>query len=364
MSLLEYQKICSPKKIIAMLLYILFTSFSCHEIVSPISTYSDYTSQIIFDYGTAVIKSDGSLWCRGYYYTPNIANSSIYNDTIVKINSVSNIVSISLYWGMAVAADREGNIWCWGQDILLSAFPLIEEPIIISKTSNVKQLIVFGTDVINLNTGVIQLYSRVNLLCSDGSVYYIRIDPANPTNYLIPTQISDLNNISKLSQTLALKDNGTICEIVHTEPEYGGFISGVHDVIDLENVRDRRTVILKKDGSVWAWGQNTLGTLGDATKINSTVPVRVKDLTDVIDISANYDYNLALKKNGTVWFWGYVGKDQNNKNYGYSTPVKIEAIDNVSVIYAAYPCYFMKNDNTYWYYYVETGKLEKIYFRE
>jgi alpha-tubulin suppressor-like RCC1 family protein len=66
---------------------------------------------------------------------------------------------------------------------------------------------------------------------------------------------------------------------------------------------------LKSDGTVWAWGYNVCGQLGDGTTEEKTRPVQVLGLTNVISIAAGNYYSLALKSDGTVWAWG-------NNRYG------------------------------------------------
>ncbi len=61
---------------------------------------------------------------------------------------------------------------------------------------------------------------------------------------------------------------------------------------------------MKAEGSVWAWGSNEFGQLGDGTTIDRNTPVRVGELTDIIAIAAGYQHGLALKGDGTVWAWG------------------------------------------------------------
>lgn len=52
---------------------------------------------------------------------------------------------------------------------------------------------------------------------------------------------------------------------------------------------------LKSDGTVWAWGSNAHGELGDGTNENSLEPVQVAGLTGVKAISAGKGFSLALK---------------------------------------------------------------------
>ena len=64
------------------------------------------------------------------------------------------------------------------------------------------------------------------------------------------------------------------------------------------------TVALKTDGTVWAWGYNGWGQLGDGTTTNKTTPVQVSGLSGVIAIAAEGNCTAALKSDGTVWAWG------------------------------------------------------------
>jgi len=54
------------------------------------------------------------------------------------------------------------------------------------------------------------------------------------------------------------------------------------------------SLALKSDGTVWAWGSNTYGQLGDGTTTHRNTPVHVSGLTDIIAITAGNDYSLAL----------------------------------------------------------------------
>ena len=70
------------------------------------------------------------------------------------------------------------------------------------------------------------------------------------------------------------------------------------------------TVTLRKDGTVWTWGLNSSGQLGDGSGTNKNVPTRVARLTDIIRIAAGTYHSLAVKKDGTLWAWGANGYGQ------------------------------------------------------
>ncbi|MGC7873064.1 cell wall-binding repeat-containing protein [Desulfosporosinus sp. SYSU MS00001] len=92
------------------------------------------------------------------------------------------------------------------------------------------------------------------------------------------------------------------------------------------------------DGNVWAWGNNSDGQLGQGkTDSSSTAsPVQVKDLTNIIAVSAGGAHALALKADGTVWAWGsneegQLGVDQDSP---VTTSVQVQGLQNIVAIAA------------------------------
>ncbi len=70
------------------------------------------------------------------------------------------------------------------------------------------------------------------------------------------------------------------------------------------------TLAIKPDGSLWAWGSNTAGQLGDGTNISRNFAVRVGRAYDWVSISAGAGHSLAIKADGTLWAWGSNSKGQ------------------------------------------------------
>jgi alpha-tubulin suppressor-like RCC1 family protein len=61
---------------------------------------------------------------------------------------------------------------------------------------------------------------------------------------------------------------------------------------------------LKTDGSLWAWGNNTVGQLGDGTAVNKPEPVHILPGSTWKSVSAGMVHTLGIQTDGTLWAWG------------------------------------------------------------
>ena len=204
---------------------------------------------------------------------------------------------------------------------------------------------------------------------NDGTVWRLDWVPREPGKYIKPEIIPHLNNIKVISGHLALKNNGTICLLDDEwiKPGSGGYIPSIKNVKALQNRWKTHTVILKTDGTVWAWGRNKSGTCGDGTFKNKSSPVQVKNLSDIIAISANGARCLALKNDGTVWYWGLIDLDLDESvDIAKNLPTMIENLSDVTHIFAAAAVESLvkRKDNTYWMFNFRDLILYKVPFGE
>ena len=92
---------------------------------------------------------------------------------------------------------------------------------------------------------------------------------------------------------------------------------------------------LKSDGTLWAWGYNGDGEFGDGSNAGSLVPVQgATGLMGVTAIAAGAWHSVALKSDGTVWAWGWNGYGQlgNGSINPSLTPVQVSGLTNVKAI--------------------------------
>ena len=106
------------------------------------------------------------------------------------------------------------------------------------------------------------------------------------------------------------------------------------EVAGLSGVRkiatgDEFTLALKADGTVWAWGKNEDGQLGNGSKNNSPKPAKVGGLPRITAIAACRSHAMALDESGTVWEWGAIPERSS-----LLIPKRVEKLTNVAAIAA------------------------------
>ena len=93
---------------------------------------------------------------------------------------------------------------------------------------------------------------------------------------------------------------------------------------------------LATDGSLWTWGANEYGQLGDGTTVDRDVPARVAGIPTVVAADAGSFHALALAADGSVWAWGFNGFGElgDGTSLDRSTPVRVRDLADVEAIAA------------------------------
>jgi alpha-tubulin suppressor-like RCC1 family protein len=193
------------------------------------------------------------------------------------------------------------------------------------------------------------------------------------TNSSTPVQVYGLTNVKRIAAggrlSLAVKTDGTVWAWGYNLYGLGNGMTQSYYVFQVSSLTDIQEIIvgtadagstnsyscyviaLKTDGTVWGWGYNADGELGDGTTVNKTTPVQVKNLTGVTAISTWCNHILTLKNDGTVWAWGANGSGQlgNGNTTTFSVPVQVYWItDVVSISAGTNFSIAKKSDGTVW----------------
>jgi len=110
---------------------------------------------------------------------------------------------------------------------------------------------------------------------------------------------------------------------------------------------------IKNDGTLWTWGLNNLGALGDNTNINKLSPVQtIAGGNNWSKVSAGSGFAAAIKTDGTLWAWGWNGSGQlgDNTNIVKSSPVQTIANGTnwAQISCGAFSSCAIKTDGTLW----------------
>ena len=220
---------------------------------------------------------------------------------------------------------------------------------------------------------VLESYSPGSLLAWGGN-YHGQLGDDTTVDKHEPMTVHDLTQVKAMAggqyHSLALKSDGTVWawglndngqlgddttterhEPVQVSEAGGGSLTGVTAIAAGAD----HSLALKSGGTVWAWGKNTRGQLGDGGTTDIHVATQIASLTGVTAIAAGENHSLALKSDGTVWAWGYNGSGQigNNTTSDQHTPVQVQDADGVlagitAVACGAEHCLALKSGDTVW----------------
>ncbi|MBF0554383.1 MAG: hypothetical protein HQK96_07445, partial [Nitrospirae bacterium] len=136
------------------------------------------------------------------------------------------------------------------------------------------------------------------------------------TGAFAPIQIGTSTNWSSVSSgythTAGIKNDGTLWTWGYNVVGQLGNGTNTDSLIPVQigtstwssvSASALHTVGIKRDGTLWAWGYNSNGQLGDGTTTNRNLPVQIGTST-WSSVSAGNGYTMGVKSDGTLWAWG------------------------------------------------------------
>jgi alpha-tubulin suppressor-like RCC1 family protein len=171
----------------------------------------------------------------------------------------------------------------------------------------------------------------------------------NNTNYSSPKQIGSLTNWSQSSKprdhVLVVKTDGTLWSwgqnsngqlglgnrTAYSSPKQVGSLTNWYKAQNTWTA----SIAIKTDGTLWAWGLNSNGQLGLGNTTSYSSPKQVGSLTNWLNLAGGaYGTVLAIKTDGTLWAWGYgaYGQIGQNNTTAYSSPKQIGVLTDWSTV--------------------------------
>ena len=237
----------------------------------------------------AALKSDGTVWTWGYNYNGSLGNGSLtyvhqpYPTQVVGLGGdgyLTGVVAIAAGSGWTIALKSDGTVWTWGGN----SYGSLGDGTTLNRPYPVQVLGLGGsgflTNIVAIDGG--QIHSLA--LNSDGTIWGW-----------------GSNNYGQLGASIS----GCTGNPILLTPVQ---VSGVSDVLNNRAAiaaGERHSLAVKSDGTVWAWGSNEFGQLGNnGVSGCSSQPVQVSNVSNIISSSAGGLFSLVRKSDGTIWAWG------------------------------------------------------------
>ncbi len=275
------------------------------------------------------IKSDGTLW--GWGNNPSLSELGLGPTaeyrylSPVQIGTNNRWVSVATGGYHSLALKSDGTLWAWGANS--------NGRLGVGDTTNrdIPTKIEFDSDGNPFNNVLLMTAGghRSAAIKVDGTLWSwganaLEGDCMGSGVRVKPTKVNDdidwLSVAAGYDFTIALKRDGTLwgfgsnywgqlglgsmgqCNIFPPVQ-----IGTDNDWVSVSASKERyHAIALKSDGTLWAWGWNTVGQWVDGTNIYQNYPVQVGSDHDwaALPVSLGTFHSAAMKADGTVWTWG------------------------------------------------------------
>jgi len=319
-------------------------------------------------YHSIATKTDGTMWSWGVGSNGALGVNTVLNrSSPVQIGALTTWSNISGGLRHSMAIKTDGSLWAWGRAVcgqlgdntrVYRSSPVqigttpIEETLWSQIAAGGRYSIATETDGTLWGWG----RNQIGQLGRNSVVYATS-----------PVQIGTLSTWSLIATsigytTAALKTDGTMWNwgsntsgqlgnntiLPRSSPVQVGALTTWSKIANGEEF----SMALKTDGTLWNWGYNFYAQLGDNTIINKSSPIQVGALTTWSQIAPGQHHSIALKTDGTMWAWGrnQIGQLGDGTVISRSSPVQIGALTTWSSIAGGGTFHSMaiKTDGTMW----------------
>jgi alpha-tubulin suppressor-like RCC1 family protein len=288
---------------------------------------------------TLGLKADGSLWAWGADQYGQLGNGNSANQgSPVRVGSENTWKAIAAGGSSSFALKSDGTLWAWGRNNLGQLGNADQTPTPVDSNVPV-QVFNSGSSAF---VAIVAGDEHALALQADGTLWawgsnqygnvplqgfdqnnQITHRPADTSPHSTPVQIDSDNDWSIVaaggSHSLAIKSNGTLwswgrCNagqlgigVTDTIPHFVPVQVGTDRDWASLSAGSLHSLAAKRNGILWAWGDNGSGQLGDGTISGHSSPVQITDpldIPDVVVVAAGGLHTFAAGANGEIYSWG------------------------------------------------------------
>ena len=302
-------------------------------------------------YHSVALRGDGTVFTWGYNHNGQIGNDTT-NDrlTPASVPGLAGVTRISAAGSFTLALKSDGSVWAWGYN----HYGQLGDGTFTDRGSPTQVLGLPGraTEISAGDSYALALMENGTVWSWGSTASGFQLGDGSGVDRATPGPVSNLTDVDAIAAgdafSLAKKRDGTLWAWGHNLTGHLGdgtfvdrstpvqvAISGV-DLISAGQGMESHALVRKSDGSLWTWGSNVSGQLGDGTPLVRSTPTRVPGLNGITAIAAGDYHTLARAADGTVWAWGLneAGQLGDNTSFGRSTPGLVPGLSGVDAIAA------------------------------
>jgi len=266
------------------------------------------------------VKTDGTLWAWGSNGSFQLGTTGGARSSPVQIGALSDWSQVSAGSGdSSLAVKTDGTLWAWGS----GSFGGLGDGTVVAKSSPVQIGALSDWSQIANGANSSLAVKTDGTLWAWGAGTSGQLGDGTIVNKSSPVQIGALSDWAQVSAgiaySIAIKTNSTIwgwgantnrqlgdnTVISKSSPVQVGNLTSDWAQVSAGSYANSHSLAIKTNGTLWAWGQNSNGQLGDPTALASVLtPIQIGALSDWAQVSASAISSAAVKTNGTLWTWG------------------------------------------------------------
>mgnify|MGYP000968889566 CR=1 FL=1 len=311
-----------------------------------IGSVTTWSSMSVGTSHTLAIRTNGTLWVWGSDAYGQLGNGSGVTDraTPTQVGSSTLWASAAAGPRFSMAVRTNGTLWGWGYNAwgqLGDGTEVDKEsPTQIGSVNTWKTVSIGDNYMIALRTNGTLWSSGENYYGKLGR----NLVDNKATLGQIGSATDWASIASGTEHNFAIKTNGTLWAWGRNTHGQLGDGTGVSkgNPVQVGTASDWESVsaggyfgmAIKKDGTLWAWGDNTNGQLGETSQnAFQLIPIQVGTANDWMSVSCGINHSMAIKKDGTLWTWGVNSNGQlgDNSTTNRNAPVQISSVSLVSL---------------------------------
>lgn len=349
---------------------------SREDSAKPVRVMEDVASVSVSDNYTAAVRTDGTLWMWGSNYHGQLGNGgkgdlNIYgtgvdhaSDHYIRLRPekiMEDVRAVYTANTFTAAIRTDGSLWMWGdnqyghlgnggQGNRTDSYKYVYQTTPVQVMRSVASVTISddANAVAAIRTdGTLWMWgsNEYGQLGFDGGNDEYVVEQGGLPPAIVPYQtkpVKVMENVASVSiganHTAAVRTDGSLWtwgsnwygQLGNGSTESSTVPVKVMEGVSAVSLGWSSSAAIRTDGTLWTWGRNDYGQLGDGSTGDSFVPGEI--LSNVAAVTCDRDYYMAIRTDGTLWAWGWNYNGQLGTGTRENAALRVKIMDNAATV--------------------------------